>query len=418
MKYKSRLRLVGGFLYVIMISALLVIIFNSYVLVEQSTTVIQSNDIVLGMSIQEGNGNSGNPSIETEVTDLSTLVIPQNPFVSVYLDYIAVHDNSSIPDKYCVNSIILNEYSFRFDSENRCIAKGNKYLLPHLFLGYVLEDATADLGIVEFKGYEAFSFFPFDRKEIVLDPILEGVVDGETGLLLKPSLEIVNSESFQDGWVSNAIVDDDQRLTLRLTRLTYYKMIFILVYGALAIVLILLSFAPFAVENVMQIYLGILFGLSGTRAILVPDYVQSSFLVDISTSVLFVLVLLEMVSLLIYEQLNTTSKDKLRISDVGKGDTKSEWVQIENLGLLSIDMTGWTLFDMGGHRYTFPSFILGGRSIFGKPKTVKIWTKVGENNISNLYWGKKKSVWNDKDETIHLANSTGKVVFVYEHHER
>ncbi|HMR99851.1 MAG TPA: lamin tail domain-containing protein [Anaerolineales bacterium] len=443
MKNKNRLRLFGGLAYLIVIGVLLLIIFNGYVLVEHPANDTQhNNEVVIGLSIQEGSGDSSNLNIESEVTDLSTLLIPQNPFVSVYLEYIAVYDNAPISDIYCVSSIILRhgnpfldtdrkiprensmgeldafpgEYSFRFENP-QCIAKGNKYLLPHLFLGYVLEDATANLGIVEFSGYESFSYFPFDQKEIVLEASLDSDVDTETKLSLSPGLEIVNSESFQDGWVVNTIVGD-QGLTLRLTRLTYYKMIFVLVYGALTIVLILLSITQFDVQNVMQIYLGILFGLSGTRAILVPDFVQSSFLVDISTSISFVLVLFEMVSLLVNEQLSTTSRDKLRISEIGRGDIKSEWVEIENLSILSVDMKGWMLFDMKGHRYIFPPFILRGRGVFGKSKTVKVWTKQGENNISNLYWSKKKAVWNDRDVTIHLANSTGKVLFVYEHYER
>ena len=61
-----------------------------------------------------------------------------------------------------------------------------------------------------------------------------------------------------------------------------------------------------------------------------------------------------------------------------------EYVLIENSGNNSVDMEGWWIkADKSGARYDFPdNFSLG------SDKTVKVWTKVGQNTSSNLYWNR------------------------------
>lgn len=85
-------------------------------------------------------------------------------------------------------------------------------------------------------------------------------------------------------------------------------------------------------------------------------------------------------------------------------DVEGEYVQIDNLGGTSATMTNWTLADEANHVFTFPTFVLvpGG--------SVRIWTKSGVNNSTNLYWGSGAAIWNNTGDTATLRNNHGQVV--------
>jgi phosphatidylserine/phosphatidylglycerophosphate/cardiolipin synthase-like enzyme len=88
-------------------------------------------------------------------------------------------------------------------------------------------------------------------------------------------------------------------------------------------------------------------------------------------------------------------------------DTLSEYVQIQNTGGATLNMTNWTLSDVAGHTYTFPAFTLAAGA------SVKIWTNGGTNDSANLYWGRAQAVWNNTGDTAFLRNAQGELVDQY-----
>lgn len=78
-----------------------------------------------------------------------------------------------------------------------------------------------------------------------------------------------------------------------------------------------------------------------------------------------------------------------------------EWVAIKNAIGQSVDMTGWTL--KNDHRipdiFEFPNFTLS------NGRTVKVWTKWGENSSTDLYWGLDHPVWNTGSDCAWLRDA-------------
>lgn len=87
----------------------------------------------------------------------------------------------------------------------------------------------------------------------------------------------------------------------------------------------------------------------------------------------------------------------------------NEYVVIENNGNSSVNMTGWGIkAEKSGKRYNFPEdFTLGA------DKSVKVWTKTGQNTSSNLFWGSSVPVWDDTRDTGYLKNKNGDTVDTY-----
>lgn len=82
-------------------------------------------------------------------------------------------------------------------------------------------------------------------------------------------------------------------------------------------------------------------------------------------------------------------------------DLDTEYVEIENDGDSSVDMTDWKLRDENQNVYTFPDFTLK------KGAKVKVWTKDGTDTSSNLYWGLTEPVWNNKNDCAYLKDENG-----------
>jgi len=84
----------------------------------------------------------------------------------------------------------------------------------------------------------------------------------------------------------------------------------------------------------------------------------------------------------------------------GIENTKDEHVIIENRGDVYQIMTGWTLSDDAHHTFSFPNITI---PVGGK---VKIWTKPGENDETNLYWMRKSSIWNKEGDIAYLRDNS------------
>ena len=84
-----------------------------------------------------------------------------------------------------------------------------------------------------------------------------------------------------------------------------------------------------------------------------------------------------------------------------------EWVEINNVGERTQELTNWTLQDEQDHAYTFPFFVLGSEGV------VTVHTGDGNDTNTDLYWGMAGSVWNNDGDVATLADETGNVMAVY-----
>lgn len=81
-----------------------------------------------------------------------------------------------------------------------------------------------------------------------------------------------------------------------------------------------------------------------------------------------------------------------------------EWVRIYNRTGKTINLSGWTLRDKTGYRYTFPKVKIKPR------KTITIHTGRGKNTTAHLYWGRRAYVWNNDKDTAYLRTRSGKLI--------
>ena len=89
-------------------------------------------------------------------------------------------------------------------------------------------------------------------------------------------------------------------------------------------------------------------------------------------------------------------------------DVAGEFVRIANGDNAAVDLTGCTLRDHDSrHVYTFPSFTLAPGA------EVQLWTKAGDDDETNLYWGMRSAVWNNEGDTAVLADPEGAEITSY-----
>jgi large subunit ribosomal protein L20 len=89
-------------------------------------------------------------------------------------------------------------------------------------------------------------------------------------------------------------------------------------------------------------------------------------------------------------------------------DVEGEYVQIVNTTTEAVDLTGWTLRDEGAkHTYTFPAFTLEAGA------EVQIWTKSGDDDAANLYWGNNRAIWNNTGDIGVLLDAEGNEITRY-----
>lgn len=77
-----------------------------------------------------------------------------------------------------------------------------------------------------------------------------------------------------------------------------------------------------------------------------------------------------------------------------------EYVAFENTGARTIDLTGWTVEDEAGHVYVFPK-----GTTLEPGATVRLRSGAGSNTESDLYWGSKRPVWNNRDDTVSVYDT-------------
>lgn len=82
-----------------------------------------------------------------------------------------------------------------------------------------------------------------------------------------------------------------------------------------------------------------------------------------------------------------------------------EYLVLENVANMTLELGGWTISDDGGHTYTVPDgFTLapGAR--------VTVYTGDGDDNATTLYWGADSAVWNNGGDTVVVRTANDTVV--------
>ena len=95
---------------------------------------------------------------------------------------------------------------------------------------------------------------------------------------------------------------------------------------------------------------------------------------------------------------------KSRGAQSAKGD---ECICFTSRDMRAADMTGWSVMDAVKHRYVFPEFKLAPGA------SVKVHTGRGANSATDLYWGRRGVVWNNKGDTVYLHDSAGNLIDEY-----
>jgi hypothetical protein len=86
-----------------------------------------------------------------------------------------------------------------------------------------------------------------------------------------------------------------------------------------------------------------------------------------------------------------------------------EYIEIKNTGS-SVDMKDWWIKeDRYGNRYDFPDFTLG------KGDSVRVWTKIGTDNDTNLYMDRTTEFWHNSHDTALLRDDEGEIVDSYDY---
>jgi probable HAF family extracellular repeat protein len=100
---------------------------------------------------------------------------------------------------------------------------------------------------------------------------------------------------------------------------------------------------------------------------------------------------------------NSVRIRKIRFDPPGQ-DTRDnlnqEWVKLRNRGETSLSLRNWILEDDDGHQFLFPRFTLPPDS------SVRIHTGNGDNDASNLYWGRSRHVWDNAFDDVWLRRAT------------
>jgi hypothetical protein len=80
------------------------------------------------------------------------------------------------------------------------------------------------------------------------------------------------------------------------------------------------------------------------------------------------------------------------------GDLANEKVILKSVSSAALDLSGWSILDQQGHRFTFPAF-----SIY-PDGAVSIYSRAGINSAVELFWGSDQALWSS-GETVSLLDS-------------
>ncbi|WP_239640283.1 lamin tail domain-containing protein [Halorubrum distributum] len=108
----------------------------------------------------------------------------------------------------------------------------------------------------------------------------------------------------------------------------------------------------------------------------------------------------------------TTAEAGLTVAEIhadAAGDDRDnlndEYVVFENTGNETLDLSGWTIEDEAGQRYTVPE---GFELATGE--TVTLHTGSGTSTTTGLYWGSGSPIWNNDGDIVIISTPNGERV--------
>ena len=82
------------------------------------------------------------------------------------------------------------------------------------------------------------------------------------------------------------------------------------------------------------------------------------------------------------------------------GGALNESITIKNLGSSPVDLEFWRVVNDRSEKFDIPEFSLNGNT------TVKIWTKTGTNDSTNLYMDRTDEFWNNVSDCAYLRDDS------------
>ena len=86
---------------------------------------------------------------------------------------------------------------------------------------------------------------------------------------------------------------------------------------------------------------------------------------------------------------------------------EDECICITSRDASAVDMTGWLVKDAVRHEYTFPQFRLQSGA------SVRLHTARGADSETDVYWGRRGHIWDDKGDTAYLLDAAGVLIDEY-----
>jgi hypothetical protein len=101
-------------------------------------------------------------------------------------------------------------------------------------------------------------------------------------------------------------------------------------------------------------------------------------------------------------------EDTLEIKNVfATDDIQTEFIQVHMVGKGELWLTNWQISDGNKAAYTFPRLQLNNGG------TVNIYSKLGVDSVTDLYWGQTEAIWKSGD-TVLLLDPDGNIRAEYE----
>src|SRR4051812_11930039 len=90
--------------------------------------------------------------------------------------------------------------------------------------------------------------------------------------------------------------------------------------------------------------------------------------------------------------------------DRSNANLNAEYVNVQNISTSTQVVTGWTVRDVVGHVYTFPT------TSIPAGQTVTVHTGKGVNSGNQRFWQSGAYIWNNDTDTAYLRNSAGATI--------
>jgi len=99
----------------------------------------------------------------------------------------------------------------------------------------------------------------------------------------------------------------------------------------------------------------------------------------------------------------TATNAQVVISQVTRaGDVTAEGIRLRNTGA-TVNLTGWTLSDSEGNRFTFPELLMFSNA------ELTVFTRAGQNTPVAIYWGRDTAVWGEAGDIAILTDTRGNI---------